>query len=271
MLSPAESTGIVMSFSVAEFVLLPCAFGAFALALEIGFRLGKLRQARSDEPEKSHVTALHTAVLGLLALLLGFTFAMAVSRYETRKQLSIDQANAIGTALLRARLLPAPYPAQAFPLLREYVDSRLEYNAAGSDEAAVAAAEAHGARLENQLWEIARAALNEDPRSQPASLFTQVLNDVFDLREKRLFALNDHVPTAVSVLLYSVAITAMGLVAYGCGLSGRRRASTNLTFAFLIALALIIIMDIDRPREGFVRVSQASLVRLQQSLDTSPK
>jgi hypothetical protein len=271
MLSAAESMRTVMTFIVAELVLLLSAFGAFALALETGFRLGRRRQARSDEPEKSHVTALHTAVLGLLALLLGFTFAMAVSRYEARKTLGIDQANAIGTALLRARLLPEPYATRAFPLLREYVNSRLEYNAAGSDEAGVVAAEAHGARLENQLWEIARGALNDDPRSQPASLFTQVLNDVFDLREKRRFALNDHVPAAVSVLLYSVAITAMGLVAYGCGLSGRRRASTNLTFAFLIALALIIIMDIDRPREGVVRVSQESLVRLHQSLDTSPK
>jgi len=266
MLTLSGHTGLAMGSSSMEIVLLLCAFAAFAVAMEAGFRLGRRRQARSDEPEKSHVSALHGATLGLLALLLGFTFAMSVSRYETRKTLMVDQANAIGTAALRARLLPAPDADRAYALLREYTDSRLQYNAAGMDDAAIAAAEARGSGLENQLWDIARAQITADPKSQPASLFTQALNEVFDLREKRRFALDDQVPAAVTFLLSAVALTAMGLVAYGCGLNGRRRISPNLTFAFLIALALIIILDIDSPRAGFVRVSQDSLIRLQQSL-----
>jgi len=255
-----------MRSTFGEILLLLMAFSAFAISLEIGFRLGVRRQIASDEPEKTHATALHSATLGLLALLLGFTFAMAVSRYETRKSYMLDQANAIGTAALRARLLPAPHAERAVGLLRQYLDSRFQYNAAGTDDAGITAAENRAGDLENQLWEIARTTLTDDPRSQPASLYTQALNEVFDIREKRRFALNDHVPGAVTFLLYAVAMTAMGLVSYGCGLNGRRRAPANLTFAFLIALVLIIILDVDSPRAGIVRVSQESLVRLQQSL-----
>jgi hypothetical protein len=255
-----------MNFALGELVLVLIAFAIFAIAMEIGFRLGARRQAASDDPEKTHANALHGATLGLLALLLGFTFAMAVSRYETRKTLMVDQANAIGTADLRARILPAPYRDQARELLRRYVDSRLQYNAAGTDDAAVQVVENGAGALENQLWEIARTVLTDDPRSQPASLYTQALNEVFDIREKRRFALSDRVPGPVIFLLYAVAITALGLVAYSCGLSGHRRIPANLTFALLIAFVLVIILDVDNPRAGFVRVSQESLVRLQQSL-----
>jgi hypothetical protein len=102
--------------------------------------------------------------------------------------------------------------------------------------------------IENELWGIARTLLTEDPRSQPASLFTQALNDVIDIREKRRFALDDdRVPSAVTIMLFAVSMAAMGMVAYSCGLSGRRRAMANFTFACLIALVLVISLDIDSP------------------------
>ena len=260
-----------MKWVFIEAAMLLAAIGLFFVALEVGYRLGVRRQAKSDEPDKTHANALHGAVLGLLALLLGFTFAMAVSRYETRKTLMIDQANAIGTASLRGRLLPQPHADRTASLFREYVESRLQYNAAGTDNNAVAAAENRAANLENQLWEIGRVLLAEDPRAQPASLFVQALNEVFDIREERRFALDDHVPGAVTFLLFAVSIAAMGLISYSCGLNGRRRGYANLTFACLIALVLIIILDIDAPRAGFVQVSQDSLIRLQQSLPAAPQ
>lgn len=254
-----------------ELVLWLAAIASFWVALEIGYRIGVRRQANSDEPDKSHANALHGAVLGLLALLLGFTFAMAVSRYENRKTLMVDQANAIGTVAVRARLLPAPYAEQAAPLVREYVHSRLQYNNAGTEDADINPIEAEAGALENQLWAIAQAVLAADPHSQPGALYVQALNDMFDLREKRRFALNDQVPGAVIVMLCAVALTAMALVSYSCGLHGRRRPMANMTFAVLIALVLVIISDIDRPRQGFVTPSQESLVRLQQSLEPAPK
>lgn len=251
---------------VVEISALLIALVAFVVALEIGFRLGARRQAKSDESDKTHANALHGATLGLLALLLGFTFAMAVSRYETRKTYMVDQANAIGTVALRAKLLPSPGAEKAYALTRDYLESRFQYNAAGTDNSAVITAEARANDLENQLWALGRDAALQDPHSQPAALYLQGLNDMFDLREKRRFALNDQVPTAVVFLLFAVSLISLGLVAYSCGLNGLRRTRANITFAFLIALVLTVILDIDRPRQGFVQVSQESLIRLQQSL-----
>jgi hypothetical protein len=259
-----------MKWILLEAAMLLAAIGIFFLALELGYRLGVRRQAKSDEPDRTHANALHGAVLGLLALLLGFTFAMAVSRYETRKTLMVDQANAIGTAALRGRLLPQPHADKTASLFREYVETRLQYNAAGTDNNAISVSENRAGAIEDQLWEISRVLLAEDPRAQPASLFTQALNEMFDIREERRFALDDHVPTAVVFLLFSVSFAAMGLISYSCGLNGRRRPLANLTFACLIALVLVIILDIDAPRVGFVQVSQDSLIRLQQSLPAAP-
>jgi len=253
-----------------EAASLLAAVALFMLALEGGYRLGIRRQALADEPDRTHANALHGAVLGLLALLLGFTFAMAVSRYENRKTLMIDQANAIGTAALRGKLLPAPHAERTTALLREYIQTRFQYNASVRGSAGIDQAETGAGRIESELWAISKTVLTEDPRSQPASLYTQALNEVFDIREKRRFALDDRVPWAVTIMLFVVSIAALGMVAYSCGLSGRRRALANFTFSFLIALVLIIILDIDSPRVGFVKASQDSLVRLQQSLGPAP-
>jgi hypothetical protein len=196
---------------------------------------------------------------------------MAVTRFETRKTLMVAQANAIGTAMLRAKLLPPENAARAATLFAEYVETRFHYNVSVSGSESLKTAEQRAGNIETALWELGRAELTADPRSQPGSLYLQALNDMFDIREKRRYALDDQVPRAVIFLLFAVAVVALGLIAYSCGLSGRRRLPVNLTFAFLIAIVFIIIMDIDRPRQGFVRVSQASLERLQQLLPAAPK
>ena len=259
-----------MIWILLEGVALLAAIALFMLALEVGFRLGARQQAKSDEPDKTHVNALHGAVLGLLALLLGFTFAMAVSRYENRKTLMVDQANAIGTAALRGSVLPPPHAARTQVLFRDYIQTRFLYNASVRGSQGIADAEARASQIENELWAIAGKLLTEDPRSQPASLFMQALNDMFDIREKRRFALDDRVPGAVMFMLFAVSIVAMGLVAYASGLNGRRHILSNFIFAFLIALVLIIIFDIDSPRVGFVKASQDSLIRLDQSMAPAP-
>jgi hypothetical protein len=251
--------------------LLLCSLALFLMALEAGYRLGQRRQDKTDDPDKSHTSALQGATLGLLALLLGFTFAMAVSRFDNRKTVILDQANAIGTAELRSRLLGSPHVEKAAPLFRDYVETWLQYRAAGTDSATVEAADKRASDLENQLWNIARDVTAADPHSQPASLFTSALNDMIDMHEKRNRSLKDRVPDAVIWLLFAVSALALGQVAYSCGLNGRRRQVANVTFAFVIALVLVIILDIDRPRRGWVQVSQESMIRLQQSLEPPPK
>lgn len=255
-----------MLLNLSLLTLLVVAIATFLSALEIGYRLGRKRHHESNEPEKSHSSALQGATLGLLALLLGFTFAMAVSRYDTRRSVIMDQANAIGTAELRSRLLGSPYAEKSAPLFRDYVQAWLDFRAGGIDVAAVKDAENRAFDIENQLWNIVGEATAADPHSQPASLFAAAMNDVIDAHEKRWRSVQDRVPDAVILLLFAVSALALGQVAYSSGLSGRRWQASNVTFALMIALVLVVILDIDRPRRGLIQVSQESMIRLQQSL-----
>ena len=258
-----------MLFFISGITLLLWAIAIFLVALEVGYRLGRHRQARTDEPDKTHTSALQGATLGLLALLLGFTFAMAVSRFDVRKTVIVDQANAIGTAELRSRLLPAPHAENAQRLFREYIEAWLLFKNVGVDIEAMNAAEAHAGQIEGQLWEIVRAVTSADPHSIPAGLFTAAMNDVIDLHEKRHRSLEDRVPEPVFFMLFAVSVLALGQVAYSAGLTGRRRQVANLLFAFMIALVLVLIIVIDRPRRGLIQVSQDSMLRLQDSLKQS--
>jgi hypothetical protein len=107
----------------------------FALATEVGFRLGRWVKAKVPESAKSHIGTLEAAVLALLALMLGFSFAMSLSRYDTRRDLVLAEADAIDTTYLRAQLLPSPHNEEVPKLLRKYVDVRLAFYVVGIDDA----------------------------------------------------------------------------------------------------------------------------------------
>jgi hypothetical protein len=146
------------------------------------------------------------------------------------------------------------------------VQAWLDYRTARIDLQAIAAAEQRAYAIENELWTIARDASTADPHSLPASLFTVAMNDVIDMHEKRVRSVEDRVPDAVIFLLFAVSVLALGQVAYSSGLRGRRNEIANVTFAFVIALVMVIILDIDRPRRGLVQVSHESMLRLERSL-----
>lgn len=235
-------------------------------ATEIGFRIG--RRARPDVGGASgtEVTTVQAAVLGLLALLLGFTFSMAVTRYDMRKQLVLEEANSIGTTYLRAKLLPSPHSTEAGDLLRRYVDTRLEFYAAGLNPARLHQASQETERLQGMLWSHAVAAGKIDRRAVTTGLFTSSLNDLIDNHARRLAALENQVPSSVFVLLYVAAIASMALTGYGLGIGGQRNLLSTATATILIASVVFLIADLDRPRRGLIKVSQQSMIRLQQSL-----
>lgn len=240
--------------------------GLFLLAIELGFRLGKRYSNRQDGALTEHVSSLQSSVLGLLALLLGFTFAMSIERFDTRKQLVLEEANSIGTTYLRAHFLPEKLHQEAAILLQQYVESRLEFYYAGDDIRKIESSAKKSAAIEKNLWNIAVQATKKPENPQSISLFIQSLNDVIDVNEKRRVALENHVPEPVVVLLFFVSIFGMGFIGYNYGLTGKRRHTSTAFFALLIASVLIIILDIDRPRSGLIQVSQASLERLQENI-----
>ena len=256
-----------MIWNTNELVLFLGAVAAFLVVQAAGFRLGLRDWGKADGDAKPHVHSLQNAALGLLALLLGFTFAMAVQRFDARKALVLEEANAIGTAYLRSKMLPAPQAAESAKLYRELAGARLDFFEAGIDAAKLDAASASTDRIGARLWSLALEVSAADPKSVPMGLYVDALNAVIDALEKRRVALENHVPEAVIALLFAVAAVALGITAYGCGLSRQRRFRSNAVFAVTIALVLTVILDIDRPRRGVVQVSQASLERLKAQLD----
>lgn len=260
-----------MMWGISEVGALLVGWVLFVAAIEVGFRTACRRQAQWDDATKSHVSGLQAAVLGLLALLLGFTFAMAVSRFDARKALVLEEANGIGTAYLRARFLPSPQNHEVAQLLKDYVAARLDFYEAGIEQGRLDAANATAARIESALWASTVSAAGTDPGSIPIGLFIESVNEVIDVREKRRVALDNHVPEVVLYLLYVTAVVALGLVGYSAGLAGKRRLASGAIVAGLIALVLTTILDIDRPRRGLILVSQDSLIRLGTTLAQSPQ
>lgn len=253
-----------MIWQTNELTLFFVALACFLAVMELGFRVAKKFGTGGDEAVVEHVSSLQNALLGLLALLIGFTFAMSISRFDTRKDLVMEEANAIGTAYLRAHFLPAPHDRKVSKLLKDYVDARIDFYAAGISPEQLREVNVKAYHIESQLWEHAITVSKANTLPVPVSQFVTALNEVIDINEKRQVALENHVPEAVVWLLFLVAATGMGFIGYEYGLKGRRRHAATAIFALLIAVVLTVILDIDRPRRGLIQVSQASLLRLQE-------
>src|SRR5229473_2451046 len=155
---------------------------------EIGFRRGRRRDG-SANATVTQITTLQAAAFGILALLIGFTFAMALSRFEERRDVVLAEANAIGTVGLRAQLLPQPQADDAIPLLRRYVDLRLRLVEANLDPDELRLVVSQSLELQQALWADAVTAIEADPRPAVSGLFTQALNEMIDLHAKRVAAL----------------------------------------------------------------------------------
>ena len=232
---------------------------------EVGFRAGLRLFVTKDEPRKGQIGGIQGAVLGMLALLLGFTFSMAVARYENRRDLVLREANSIGTTCLRASLLPDAHKAAVEEKLRRYVEVRLDFYNAGIDDAKIAAAEAGAAALQRELWAHAVAAAKEAPTPITAT-FINTLNDTIDLDASCLTAFRARVPGAVWMLVLVVAGMGCYSSGYSAGASGARTSFSNGLLPLLIAVVIALISDLDRPRQGLVGISQQPLLELKASL-----
>jgi hypothetical protein len=247
-------------------VAIVCAlFVVIMLFNEIGFRLGRFIQEHTDSEIKTLTGSIQASILGLLALLLGFTFSMAMQRYDGRSMALIDEANAIGTGLLRVELLPERYKPDAAQMLHNYTELRIaagkvditEYQQRREYNRQITA-------LQRDLWELAVRATDEDPRAVTTGVFVKALNDMFDAQGKRNALLEMHVPESVLLLLFVVFVAAGGMMGYSGGLSGKRIIAPVLLVSLLITLIVFIIIDLDRPRRGLIQVDQQALVELVQ-------
>jgi hypothetical protein len=243
--------------------------GLFLLALaEIGYRAGLRLFAAKDESRKGQIGGIQGAVLGLLGLLLGFTFAMAMARYDARRSLILSEANAIGTTYLRAALLPAPQHAAIEDLLRQYVDARLAFHDAGADLEKRRVVETKTAQLQHDLWtQTVEASKTPTPIT---ATFITALNETIDLDATQLQAIRSRVPGVVWLLLLVVAGTGCFASGYGAGASGARSKFASLLLPLLVTIVITLISDLDRPYKGLIGLDRRPLLELKASLTAPP-
>lgn len=239
--------------------------GIFVL-VEVGYQLGRWR-GRAEHEKEGAVGGMVAAELGLLAFLLAITFSLAASRFDDRRTVLLDESNAIGTCYLRAAMLPQSQRLVVRQVLRDYVEVRLAAARDGSVEQAIRRSE----DMHNLLWAQAVAAAQGDPHSVQIGLFVSSLNDVIDLHAKRLQAsLRSRLPSTIWIVLFGVAALSFAAMGYQQGLAGSRRSPAIVAVALGFAIVLWLVVDLERPHQGLLRVSQQPLIDLQKSMTPEP-
>lgn len=240
---------------------------AVVLSIEFGFRFGRYRRQHCDDEKEGPVGAIVAATLGLLAFVLAFTFGLAASRFDARRTVVVDEANAIGTTWLRAGLLPDNRGERIRPLLRDYVEARLSAPRTGDLQHAAQRSE----ELHRALWTEAEAVGQQYPNSIVVGLFIEALNNTIDIHASRMFAVTQgRIPVPLWIALVIVTVFTMGGVGYFCGPSRSRRTPAVLVLALCFSAILLLVADLDRPREGLIQVSQQAMLDLQAMMNAAP-
>jgi len=220
-----------------------------------------LRRKKEKEPD-APLGSLVGAMLGLLAFILAFTFGLTASRFDARRQLVLAESNAIGTTYLRAGLLPPAQGLEIRRLLREYADVRLNTTVENVLESLKQAEEIHG-----RLWAQTKLLVQADMDDELRALFITSLNELIDLHQSRkTIGLQYRIPGSVWLVVYLLTVLSMLAVGYQVGMSGIRRLWGTPVLAAAFSLVIMMIADVDRPGEGFLRVSQQPIADVQQMM-----
>ena len=251
-----------------EFVVAALIFIILIGAGEIGHLLARRRRAGKKNGTAAetheHLNEIQAAIFAVLGLLLAFIFAMAVSRYDARKQALVDETNAIEAAYLRVQLLPPGQQAAATAVYRTYVDARL--SSARPYWYLDVKLKKETDELQQQLWTQGTDAANQDPHAVTTSLYIQSLNDMFDAQSARDAARLNELPTTAIYLVLAISTLSVGTLGYRAGLGGRRSLVGAVLLALVITLVVGIIIDLDQPYQGLITNSQQIMIELRQSM-----
>jgi hypothetical protein len=244
-------------------------FLGMLVLLEIGRRIGVRRLAKDPEGATVGVGTVEGAVFGLLALLVAFTFSGAAARFDTRRQLIVEETNDIGTAYLRLDLLPAAAQPPLRERFRRHLAARLEAYRQLPDGAAATEALGRAAKLQAEIWTQAVAGSREpDAHPDAAKLLLPALNAMIDITTTRTLALQTHPPTVIFAMLFVLALASALLAGHGLAGGKRRNWLHMLGFAAIITVAVYVILDLEFPRLGLIRVEafDQALVDLLESM-----
>lgn len=238
-------------------------FAVVALAAyEGGFIVGRWWQDREPGEQEGPTGVIVGSVLALLAFLLAVTMGMASDRFDSRRAIVLSEANAIGTTYLRAGYLPEPASSDIRELLREYVPLRIRTSTSADVRVDIQTSQA----LLDQMWTIAEGVAKTTDQGDLTSTFIESLNDTIELHETRVTAGSARVPETLVLLLFGGSVLSLGLVGFSAGLTGRRSLLTAAVLIVALGAVLTIVVDLDRPLEGLIQVSQQPLIDLQQRI-----
>ena len=242
------------------FTVFAIALVAQAIAAYVGDFLRKHAQS-FKQGERHDFNTVQAATLTLLALIIGFTFSMAITRYDLRKTLEEAEANAIGTEYLRADLLPSEIGSRTRELLRKYVDLRIGFYE-GSKGRTATEIDAQTASVQSELWSAVLPAAASQPTPTMA-LVVSGMNDVINAQGFTQAAWWNRIPVGAWAMLGLMAISCNLLVGYG-----ERRKGELFLFVLpvIVSLSFFVIADLDSPRGGVIRVSPQNLMAASQSM-----
>jgi hypothetical protein len=242
-------------------------FALSCIVLWVSERVGVYfhRKRPMEESVREDFGVVLAATLTLLGLIIGFTFSMAISRYDQRKNYEEAEANAIGTEYVRADLLPPVDATKVRGLLRNYLDQRILFYGA-RDEDRLRQIDATTVQLQNDLWTGVQAPAATQPTPLMA-LAVSGMNDVLNSQGYTQFAWGNRIPVAAWLLLELIAICCNLMVGYGAR-RPEAQAGLFLVLPLLVSISFLFIADIDSPRGGIIRVDPQNLVSLSQSLRT---
>jgi hypothetical protein len=243
-----------------------------ALALRIGFMVGMRSTAiKNCKQCKEHISTLLSSLLGMLALILGFSFSIALERHGSRSEAVIEEANAIGTAYLRTTLLPEAYRQEAQQLIAQYLDVRIKeshFNLTQRAERETLNQQANN--LQMQLWNNVSQAAVHEPNTVTTGLPVQSINAMIDAYGKRYAELNRHIPELVLWLLFFAFIVSGGMLGYSAGISNHQPSKVVFVMLTVVVLVMYLVIDLDRPRRGLIHIDQTPMQSLKTLVKTTP-
>jgi hypothetical protein len=245
-------------------LIFPLTLALILVSMELGFRFGRWQKRRRVDEREGPVGTMVGAMLALLGFILAFTFGLASNQFEHRREVIVAEANAIGTAYLRAGLIQEPFATNCKSLLREYVDVRER----DIDQRRFSELLLDSERIQGLLWDQAEALARVDPHPVPAGMFIDSINEVIDQHSvRRLAGLKARVPGVVWLVLYGLTIVSMGAVGYTTGMAERSRSWASIGLAIAFSGVLQLVADVDRPGEGSLTSQRWAMRDLLHSMN----
>jgi hypothetical protein len=234
------------------------------VAAEIGFRIGVAMKRRDPTWGTSSMRgSVVGGLLGLMAFLMAFSIGIVINQQSTRRDMVVTEANAIGTAWLRAGFLSDPDRSKTRDLLKEYVEVRL---AAVADPSQLAAAVTRSEEIQSELWAIVEDNVRQGNDSDIMGLFVESINTVIDVHSLRLAAAELRLPRLVGIVLYASTLMSFLLVGVATSSDGKRDSAAIVLFALAFVAVMMIIVDLDEPQRGLLKVSQQAMSDLLRQM-----